>query len=71
MEFNYISLLEAERLVKEQFAEPDDRQRPDRPDTRPERLSRTVRLRLATGRALHALANAIDPAPARLPRHQQ
>jgi hypothetical protein len=70
MELYYISLHAIEQHTRNQFGEPDDRQRRDRPETAPERPSRIIRLRLWLSAGLNEIATALDPTPGPAPKTQ-
>jgi hypothetical protein len=60
MELFHVGLQQVETHMRNQFDYTDQPQ-PERPDARRPRVTVTERARLAVGRALYALANAIDP----------
>lgn len=62
MDLYLVALHQVETGMRKQFEMPDNPAEPDRRDALPERLTLTARARLAIGRTLHRLAEAIDPA---------
>jgi len=55
----FASLYFVDKHMKQQFAEPDERQRPERPE--PVRISRTTRIRARVSAALYNLASSLNP----------
>lgn len=60
--YDFIAIIEANKQMHEQFRDAPNEERPEDAITQPMPLRAELRLRLSA--ALHALANAIEPAPA-------
>ncbi|HYH13227.1 MAG TPA: hypothetical protein VD789_12790 [Thermomicrobiales bacterium] len=68
-----VSLIAVEKHMRQQFAEPDERQLAAQAQAEPVRESRLTRARLRVSNALYALAASLDPAapvPGRVAGHQ-